>query len=102
MQRPEGRLRLAGSDLANGWSGFIDGAIESGAARRGVGRGRPLSGRRQAAGTGTGPSGRRAERVGQQLQLAGPDLLGEQIRERDHRRPDRPEAVPQPLVLLGL
>ncbi len=30
MQRPEGRLRLAGSDLANGWSGFIDGAIESG------------------------------------------------------------------------
>ena len=30
MQRPEGRLLLAGSDLANGWSGFIDGAIESG------------------------------------------------------------------------
>jgi pseudooxynicotine oxidase len=30
MQRPEGRLRLAGSDLADGWSGFIDGAIESG------------------------------------------------------------------------
>ena len=30
MQRPEGRLRLAGSDIANGWAGFIDGAIESG------------------------------------------------------------------------
>ena len=30
MQRPEGRVVLAGSDLANGWSGFIDGAIESG------------------------------------------------------------------------
>jgi pseudooxynicotine dehydrogenase len=30
MQRPEGRLLLAGSDLASGWSGFIDGAIESG------------------------------------------------------------------------
>jgi monoamine oxidase len=30
MQRPEGRLLLAGSDLADGWSGFIDGAIESG------------------------------------------------------------------------
>jgi monoamine oxidase len=36
MQRPEGRVLLAGSDLANGWAGFIDGAIESGitAARR--------------------------------------------------------------------
>ncbi|MGH2844373.1 MAG: flavin monoamine oxidase family protein, partial [Solirubrobacteraceae bacterium] len=30
MRRPEGRLILAGSDLANGWAGFIDGAIESG------------------------------------------------------------------------
>ena len=30
MQRPDGRVLLAGSDLANGWSGFIDGAIESG------------------------------------------------------------------------
>ena len=30
MQRPEGRVLLAGSDLANGWAGFIDGAIESG------------------------------------------------------------------------
>jgi monoamine oxidase len=30
MRRPEGDLVLAGSDLANGWSGFIDGAIESG------------------------------------------------------------------------
>jgi monoamine oxidase len=30
LRRPEPRLVLAGSDLANGWSGFIDGAIESG------------------------------------------------------------------------
>jgi monoamine oxidase len=30
LQRPEGRLVLAGSDYANGWAGFIDGAIESG------------------------------------------------------------------------
>ncbi len=30
MRRPEGRLVLAGSDVADGWSGFIDGAIESG------------------------------------------------------------------------
>ena len=30
MRRPEGRVLLAGSDLAAGWSGFIDGAIESG------------------------------------------------------------------------
>ena len=30
MQRPEGRIVFAGSDIANGWSGFIDGAIESG------------------------------------------------------------------------
>ena len=30
MQRAEGRVVLAGSDVANGWSGFIDGAIESG------------------------------------------------------------------------
>ena len=30
MRRPEGNLLLAGSDLANGWAGFIDGAIESG------------------------------------------------------------------------
>lgn len=30
MRRPEGRLLLAGSDLANGWAGFIDGAIETG------------------------------------------------------------------------
>jgi monoamine oxidase len=30
MRRREGRLLLAGSDLANGWAGFIDGAIESG------------------------------------------------------------------------
>jgi pseudooxynicotine oxidase len=29
-RRPEGRLAFAGSDIANGWSGFIDGAIESG------------------------------------------------------------------------
>jgi monoamine oxidase len=30
MQRPEGQVVLAGSDLANGWAGFMDGAIESG------------------------------------------------------------------------
>lgn len=30
LQRPEGHVHLAGSDLANGWNGFIDGAIESG------------------------------------------------------------------------
>jgi pseudooxynicotine oxidase len=30
MRRPEGRVVFAGSDIANGWSGFIDGAIESG------------------------------------------------------------------------
>ena len=33
MRRPEGNLILAGSDLANGWAGFIDGAIESGLQR---------------------------------------------------------------------
>jgi monoamine oxidase len=30
MRRPEGRVILAGSDIADGWAGFIDGAIESG------------------------------------------------------------------------
>lgn len=30
MQKPEGRVFLAGSDLADGWAGFMDGAIESG------------------------------------------------------------------------
>jgi monoamine oxidase len=30
LQRPEGRVVLAGSDYADGWAGFIDGAIESG------------------------------------------------------------------------
>ena len=30
MQRTEGRVVMAGSDIANGWAGFIDGAIESG------------------------------------------------------------------------
>jgi monoamine oxidase len=30
MQRPEGLVILAGSDFANGWAGFMDGAIESG------------------------------------------------------------------------
>jgi pseudooxynicotine oxidase len=30
MRRTEGRVVFAGSDIANGWSGFIDGAIESG------------------------------------------------------------------------
>jgi monoamine oxidase len=30
LQRPEDGLHLAGSDYANGWAGFVDGAIESG------------------------------------------------------------------------
>jgi pseudooxynicotine oxidase len=30
MQRPEGSVLIAGSDFANGWAGFMDGAIESG------------------------------------------------------------------------
>ena len=30
LQRPEGRLILAGAGYANGWYGFIDGAVESG------------------------------------------------------------------------
>ena len=30
LRRPEGRVVLAGADIADGWSGFIDGAIESG------------------------------------------------------------------------
>jgi monoamine oxidase len=30
MQTVEGRVILGGSDIANGWAGFIDGAIESG------------------------------------------------------------------------
>lgn len=30
LQRPLGRVRLAGSDIADGWGGFIDGAIDSG------------------------------------------------------------------------
>jgi len=30
LQRPENRVFLAGSDYADGWGGFIDGAIESG------------------------------------------------------------------------
>lgn len=36
LQQPFGRVQLAGSDFADGWGGFIDGAIESGfvAARR--------------------------------------------------------------------
>jgi hypothetical protein len=31
LQRPEGNLYFAGADIANGWRGFIDGAIETGA-----------------------------------------------------------------------
>lgn len=30
LQRPSGRIAFAGSDLASGWAGWIDGAIESG------------------------------------------------------------------------
>jgi monoamine oxidase len=37
LQRPEGRTFFAGGDIASGWSGYIDGAIESGiAAGRGA------------------------------------------------------------------
>ena len=37
LQRPEGRTFFAGGDIANGWAGYIDGAIESGiAAARGA------------------------------------------------------------------
>ncbi|GGY62401.1 putative flavin-containing monoamine oxidase AofH [Streptomyces xanthochromogenes] len=31
VQAPKGRLAFASGDIANGWSGYIDGAIESGA-----------------------------------------------------------------------
>lgn len=31
LQAPEGHVHLVGSDVADGWNGFIDGAIESGA-----------------------------------------------------------------------
>ncbi|WP_051804892.1 NAD(P)/FAD-dependent oxidoreductase [Streptomyces griseus] len=31
LQQPHGRLVFAGSDIAAGWSGFVEGAIESGA-----------------------------------------------------------------------
>lgn len=30
LQRPHGAVHFAGSDLATGWAGFIDGAVESG------------------------------------------------------------------------
>ncbi len=30
LQEPHGRVVFAGADIANGWNGFIDGAIESG------------------------------------------------------------------------
>ena len=30
LQQPHGRVLLCGSDIANGWNGFMDGAIESG------------------------------------------------------------------------
>jgi monoamine oxidase len=36
LQRPEGRVVLAGADMADGWSGFIDGAIESGRSAAGM------------------------------------------------------------------
>jgi pseudooxynicotine oxidase len=41
LQAPEGRVYFAGSETANGWNGFIDGAIESGlrAAREVASRG---------------------------------------------------------------
>ena len=30
MRQPEGGLVFAGSDLADSWSGYVDGAIQSG------------------------------------------------------------------------
>jgi monoamine oxidase len=30
IQQPHGRIKFAGSDIADGWNGYIDGAIESG------------------------------------------------------------------------
>ncbi|MEU4407082.1 NAD(P)/FAD-dependent oxidoreductase [Streptosporangium sp. NPDC023963] len=30
LQQPHGRIKFAGSDIANGWNGYIDGAIEDG------------------------------------------------------------------------
>lgn len=30
MQEPEGRVILSSADIANGWAGFVDGALESG------------------------------------------------------------------------
>ena len=30
MQEPEGRVILASADIADGWAGFVDGALESG------------------------------------------------------------------------
>jgi monoamine oxidase len=30
LQAPHGRVVFAGSDVAGGWNGFLDGAIESG------------------------------------------------------------------------
>jgi monoamine oxidase len=42
MRRPEGRVLLAGSDLAAGWAGFIDGAIESGLRAGAWLRGQPV------------------------------------------------------------
>lgn len=48
LQRPEGRLFFAGSELASGWNGFIDGAIESGL-KVGAGVDALLTGRRRRA-----------------------------------------------------
>jgi monoamine oxidase len=30
LQAPHGNIHFAGSDIADGWGGFIDGAIETG------------------------------------------------------------------------
>jgi monoamine oxidase len=38
MQKPEGSVIFAGSDFANGWAGFMDGAIESGLRAGATGR----------------------------------------------------------------
>ena len=46
LQRPDGRVVFAGSDVANGWNGFIDGAIESGLRAARLARALPASGGR--------------------------------------------------------
>ena len=88
MRRPEGPVLLAGSDLADGWAGFIDGAIESGL-RAGIAR---------VLAEFVSRSG--LERVRQRAVELGPaDLVGEQVGELDQLDA---EPVAQPVALLAL